>query len=186
MLSPPPSMMPDLSALVCLFYEDPTQFGRPIEVRSGDMPADFARLLAHEDHMTVTVEAYHRSPVDVHVLAKHVRAPQYTRKILLSRQSDDRVVQFGIMRINFDFLEPDVRRQIEDEQTPLGRVLIEHNVLRRVRLARLWEIHPGPDLRQLLAMNHAQVAYGRTALIECNGVPAVELLEIVPPLEPPQ
>jgi chorismate-pyruvate lyase len=64
---------------------------------------------------------------------------------------------------------------------PLGRVLIEHNVMRNVRLLSLWQIEPGAELRQLFKLPEAERCYGRTALIYCNGVPAVELLEIVTP-----
>jgi hypothetical protein len=60
-------------------------------------------------------------------------------------------------------------------------VLIEHNVLRNVRLLSLWEIQPGPELRNLFGLTGSETCYGRTALIYCDGVPAVELLEIVTP-----
>ena len=61
-----------------------------------------------EEHMTVTVEEFHHSPVDV-VLAKKTVLPHYARKILLSRQTDGRVVQFGIVRLNFSYLAPEVQ-----------------------------------------------------------------------------
>ena len=74
----------------------------------------------------------------------------------------------------------EVRREIESRQTPLGRVLINHNVLRQVELVQLWRIMPGPDLRTQLAIPaDVPTVYGRTALIHCNGQPAVELLEVV-------
>jgi phenylpyruvate tautomerase PptA (4-oxalocrotonate tautomerase family) len=66
-------------------------------------------------------------------------------------------------------------------QAPLGRVLIQHNVLREVQLTSLWRINPAEELRNLLDLPAGQIIYGRTALIYCNGEPAVELLEIVTP-----
>ena len=39
---------------------------------------------------------------------------------------------FGVPRLKLSLLREDVRREIEAERTPLGRVLIEHNVLREV------------------------------------------------------
>ena len=85
------------------------------------------------------------------------------------------------MRLATTFLGPEIRREIEEEQTPLGRILIKYNVLRIVRLLSLWKIDPSLELAQFLGLSNLQTCYGRTALIYCNGVPAVELLEIVPP-----
>ncbi|HEX4149296.1 MAG TPA: hypothetical protein VHY20_09925, partial [Pirellulales bacterium] len=115
-------------------------------------------------------------------LERRSDASLYARKILLTRQRDARVVQFGIMRINFRYLESEVQSEIQREATPLGRILIEHNVLRRVRLAGLWQVSPGEDLQSLFGLDQPRLTFGRTAMIECNGEPAVELLEIVAPL----
>jgi chorismate-pyruvate lyase len=172
---------PDLATLVSLFYAEPAALGRLVEVTAEQMPTVYRRLLAHEEHMTVTVEEFHHSPVNVRVLAKTVSPPHYARKILLSRQTDGRVVQFGIVRLNFSYLAAEVQSEIEQERTPLGRVLIEHNVLRRVHLSRLWEVTPGEDLQQLFGLQGPQKTYGRTAIVECNEEPAVEVLEIVIP-----
>jgi chorismate-pyruvate lyase len=176
---------PDLETLVELFYPSREELGHFQQVPAEGLPADYRELLAHESHMTVTVEAFHQCSVDVRVLAKKIVGPLYARKITLVRHGDGRVVQYGIMRINFRFLEADVIQQIEREGTPLGRVLIEHNVLRRVHLAHLWQVTPGPDLQAIFGLAQSRLTFGRTATIECNGEPAVELLEIVAPLPVP-
>jgi hypothetical protein len=86
------------------------------------------------------------------------------------------------VRLNFEYLSPEVQRRIEIQSTPLGRILIEHNVLREIELVSLWRVSPGPDLCQLFGLEGPEITYGRTAIIHCNGSPAVELLEIVTPL----
>jgi len=182
MPSQPPHAPPDLELLTALFYERPRELGEFASVTSADMPDDYRQLLDHHAHMTVTVERFHDSPVDVEVLAKRVEADHYARKILLRRQSDGRVVQFGIVRINLEYLDDEVRDEILGEATPLGRILIQHDVMRRVQLCALWKVAPGTDLQKLLEMEARAPTYGRTALIECNGVPAIELLEIVAPV----
>jgi hypothetical protein len=84
------------------------------------------------------------------------------------------------MWINLKGLSDQVRAEIEARQTPLGRVLIRHNVLRRVELQRLWRIHPGPYLREKLELQApTECIYGRSAGIIVEGRQAVELLEIV-------
>jgi chorismate-pyruvate lyase len=172
---------PDLATLAGLFYPSTEALGEFAEVAADAMPPAFQTLLAHESHMTVAVEKWHRSPVDVRVLAKLPTDTDYARKILLARKSDGGVVQYGIMRIQYSHLTDAVRREIESEATPLGRVLIQHNVLRKVELFALWKVVPGDELRELLGMKPGQATYGRTALIHVDGEPAVELLEIVTP-----
>ena len=56
--------------------------------------------------MTVTVEQFHRTPVNVKVLEMRHDGRFYSRRILLTRQTDNRVVQFGIVRLNFEYLGP--------------------------------------------------------------------------------
>jgi chorismate-pyruvate lyase len=183
MTDPTPSVRPDLPTLAGLFYTYPQDIGEFTEVAPEQMPPVYRRLLAHEGHMTETVEAFHGCPVDVEVIAKHITATHYARKILLRRTTDRAVVQFGIARLNFEYLAPEVRRIIESEEVPLGRVLIDHNVLREVELFHLWQLYPGKDLRKLFDLDKPTEVYGRTALIYVAGEPAVELLEIVAPAE---
>lgn len=182
-LTPSRLATPELKALVHLFYPSLGDLGEFKEVAEGEMPDVPRKLLWHDAHMTVTVESHHGSPVDVRVLDTDVTPTHYSRRILLTRQSDGRVVQFGIVRLNTTFLGQEVRNQIENESTPLGRILIEHNVLRDVRLLSLWRIEPGSDLVEGFGLDKPETCYGRTALIYCDGLPAVELLEIVTPRE---
>ena len=171
--------MPDLDDLVRIFYADPLELGSFQPVEAEDLPANYRTLLAHDGHMTVTVESFHGSPVDVEILQSKLDLPSYSRKILLRRHSDGRVVQFGIVRLDFQYLDEDVQQAILARQTPLGRILIEHNVLRNVELVGLWTIRAGRDLAAFLGVPLGATVFGRTALIHCNGEPAVELLEIV-------
>ena len=176
------AVTPDLEMLVGLFYERPEALGRFEEVDSRELPRDYRMLLAHDGHMTVTVERFHNGPVDVRVLETKLSGDHYARKILLARHSDGVVVQFGIMRLDFSAVSPEVRREVESQTKPLGRILIEHKVLRQVHTKKLWKVTPGDDLRRLFDIPPGQVTYGRTAAIHCNGEPAIELLEIVAPV----
>lgn len=181
-MSAPQPVTPDLETLVALFYDDGSELAKFTEVSAEDLPPISRRLLAHEHHMTVTVEEYHNSKVDVKVLDTLITETHYAREILLVRQSDGAVVQYGIMRVNLSYLDEPVRREIESQQTPLGRILINHGVLRQVHLFSLWEIEPAGRMRDVLEIPNAEqvpVVYGRTAMISCNGEPAIELLEVV-------
>ncbi len=175
--------IPDLQELVALFFQQPDELATFREVGSEEMPPSARKLLAHHSHMTVAVESHHDCPVRVDVLQTVLEEPHYAREILLRRESDHRVVQFGIVRLDLRVLSEDVRREILAQSQPLGRVLIAHDVLRVVECVALWEVTPGPRLQQLFGLPLQQRTYGRTALIHCNGVAAVELLEIVAPDE---
>ncbi len=176
------AVTPDLDTLIALFYDRPEELGQFEEVDSHDLKRDYRMLLAHDSHMTVTVERFHNDKVDVRVLESRLDGDHYSRKILLARQGDGQIVQFGIMRLDFACVNPSVRAEIESRQTPLGRILIEHNVLREVHLTRLYKVTPGEDLRKLFGLQPGQITYGRTAIIHFDGEPAVELLEIVTPV----
>ncbi|MGB6041804.1 MAG: hypothetical protein WBF93_01490, partial [Pirellulales bacterium] len=94
----------DVNDLISVFYEDPATLAQLTEVEREDLPAEFQRLLVHQEHMTVAIEAFHESLVEVDVLDRQKTETHYARKILLRRQSDNAVVQFGIMRVAVDCL----------------------------------------------------------------------------------
>jgi chorismate-pyruvate lyase len=131
--------------------------------------------------MTVTVEEHHHSKVNVVVLDKQHNGDIYARKILLALDRDGKTVQFGLVRINLAYCTADVRARIIAQQTPLGRILIEHNVLRRIEPTAFLRVTPGPEMMQWFGIDTPEVTYGRLALIHCDGKPAIELLEIVAP-----
>ncbi len=151
------------------------------EVPADDVPQPYHRLLVHQHHMTVTVEAHHGCPVELRVLAKKHERNYYARKILLLLEGTERVVQFGIMRINLDFCSPAVRAEILREDTPLGRILIKHNVLRRIEPTAFLRIIPNRPFMDWFGLDQPYPTYGRLAIIHCDHQPAIELLEIVAP-----
>src|SRR5687768_11548176 len=124
-------MHPDLDTLLGLFPPNDYLAGHePVAAR--EVPEPYRSLLVHEHHMTVTVEAHHGDLVEVVVLDRRLDGDSYARKILLALKQSRRVVQFGLVRIRFEYCSQEVIDEIKSERTPLGRILIEHNVLRRI------------------------------------------------------
>lgn len=175
----PPAV--ELDGLVALFYPEMGNLGEFERCAAEDCPDAYRSLLAHEAHMTVTVEGRHQCSVNVEVLQNRTTDTHYLREILLRRSSDGRVVQYGIVRLALSALQPVVRDEIMAQKTPLGRVLIQHGVLRRVQLNAVWQVTFGRELVKHFSDTASHQSYGRTALIYCDGEPAVELLEIVAP-----
>jgi hypothetical protein len=180
MTAPPRPSGPDLEELFALFPDRAPP--ATAEVPAGAVPPPYHGLLVHGDHMTVTVEAFHDDLVDVKVLARYRAGDTYARMILLTRQRDGGVVQFGIVRIRLDFCSEPVREAILREDTPVGRILIEHDVLRRIEPTAYLRVEPGPVPATWFGeAGAARPTYGRLGYIFCDGQPAVELLEIVAP-----
>jgi chorismate-pyruvate lyase len=141
-----------LATITAPFFPALAALGEFEAVEADEMPAEYRTLLAHEHHMTVTVEQFHGDEVDVRVLAEDHEGEVYSRTSLLVCRGSGRVVQLGVMRINLHGLSREVREEIESRRVPLGRTLIRHNVLRRVELQRLWRIWPGAELVKHLGL----------------------------------
>jgi hypothetical protein len=180
MNQPTPTAGPDITTLFAAFG-DQGRVPEHVEVPAAEVPEPYQGLLVHEHHMTVTVERHHGRPVYLRVLGRHREGSWYARKILLLPVGTDKVVQFGIMRINLDLLARQVRQQVLDENTPLGRILIKHNVLRRIEPTAFLRIVPNEALMKYFGVTEPRVTYGRLAIIHCDDRPAVELLEVVAP-----
>ena len=169
----------DLDSLQALFFANSKPLGQFSEVDASQIASSGQELLNHNEHMTVTVEKHHGCDVDVDVLEHRTDGGHYSRKILLRRQSDNGVVMYGIVRLRLSAVVDAVRSEIQSREIPLGRVLINHNVLREVQLLSLYRIECGAELAQALSCNEGDICFGRTAVIRCDGQLAIELLEIV-------
>ncbi len=167
--------------LSSLFFDDLAELGRFEPVAPEELPDDYRTLLAHNEHMTVTLEDFYHDQLGVRPLAEWRDEVSYARNSLLTRQSDGRILQFGIMRIWLGDLPKQATDEITLHKRPLGRVLIDHNVLREVELITLWRIVPGPVLRKMLPNVDKQPIFGRSAQILVDERPTVQMLEIVAP-----
>jgi chorismate-pyruvate lyase len=169
------------SELIRNYYQDQSQLGRFERVASPEIPGIYRRLLDHTNHMTVTVESHHADNVDVEVLRSDIVDGLYRREILLRTHRSSVVVQYGIVRLYTKYLSERPRDEILGQRKPLGRVLIEHNVLREVELFDLFRVECGPVLAKYFGVAPGTITYGRTAMIHCDNEPAIELLEVVRP-----
>ena len=149
-----------VARLASLFYDDLAELGRFEPVSAGRA----ARRLSHAARAQRTHDSHARSVrtsslVDVRALAEWRDEASYARNSLLARQTDGAILQFGIMRIWLADLPAAARDEITVQRLPLGRVLIDHNLLREVELITLWRIAPGPALRR-----HLQASAGQADL----------------------
>ena len=146
------------------------------------VPEPYRQLLVHHDHMTVTIEAYFKDAVEIERLQSHQIGDTYGRETLLKLVESKQVVQFGAVRIDLACCTSPVRAAILKEETPLGRVLIEHNVLRRIEPTAFLQITPGPNLAGWFGLSRPETCYGRLGVIFCDDRPAIAVLEILAPV----
>ncbi len=180
-MNPPATVRgPQLHDLLGLF---PTaeDFSSIEAVPAENVPPPYHGLLVHEHHMTVTVETYHRDRVDVVIYNRRHDGPYYARRIFLALQKSRRIVQYGLVRINLQYCSPAVRTEIIAGETPLGRILINHDVLRRIEPTGFLRVLPGLALMKQFNLSEPTPTYGRLAYIHCDEKPAIELLEVVAP-----
>ena len=152
-------------------------------VSPADVPTPYRAQLVHEHHMTIAMQTYHGEPVDVEVVTERRGDTTYARRSLLRLRSNGRVVQHCTVRIHLPSCSAPVCEAILAGRTPLGAILVDHNVMRRiVPLAYLLVRGAAPIAESFGAAPHTPL-YGRVATIHCDGNPAIEVLEIVAPEE---
>ncbi len=150
-------------------------------VESVDVPQPYFDLLVHTVHMTVTVEQFYNDTVDVVVLEETHQGERYSRQILLALHDSGKIVQYGLVDIQLDALNPIVRERILAGQTPLGRVLIEHDVLRHIEPAGYFRVTLNPTYQAWLQTTEP-TTYGRMGVIHTDHQPAIAVLEILTPV----
>jgi hypothetical protein len=175
------STAPTFDQLYNLF-PDSTDKPEAVEIAASELPQPYYRLLVHSHHMTVTVEDFYRSRVDVRVLASRRGGNEYARKILLTAQDTGRVVQFGLVRINLGVCPEPVRHEILEGKTPLGRVLIRHDMLRRIEAVAFLRVPLSPEMVVWFEAPPGAITFGRLGVIYTGDRPAVEVLEILAPI----
>ncbi len=149
-------------------------------VRADQVPDPWHRLLVHDNHMTVTLEARWGEEVKVVPYQVHRQGDLYGRKLDLEI-ADGTVVMTGVMLLNFGVCPASVREAVESESAPLGHILIQSGLLRRITSESFVRVAATDPLAQRFRLEEPREAWGRLATIFADGLPAVDLLEIVRP-----
>ncbi len=175
---PPPVTLDELYA----HFADRSDRPAVEPVSADRVPEPYHGLLVHTHHMTVTVEGFYGDAVDVRVIEARHAGDFYARKILLALRGTGEVVQFGIVQIDLTFLAPPVREAILAQNTPLGRVLIQHSVLRTIRPVEFFRATPAPAMARWFGLERPEPTYGRLGVIYTDHKPAIRVAEILTPV----
>lgn len=150
-----------------------------VAVQPENIPFPEDDLLVHHDHMTIVLQRHHGSPVQVRVLEEHLHGDLYTRKISLTPVGSDKIVEWGIVRLNFQYMPIEVKEEILRKQMPLGAILVKHNVHRRIKPRYFLQLPESSSIVGLFDATNADPLYGRIGTIYFDDEPCIEVLEIV-------
>jgi len=171
-----------LEMLKHLFESFSTEHLPPVKVMAGNtMPEPFRSLLDHEHHMTVTMEKHFAESVRVKVLSESIQGSNYSRILNLVGEKTGRIILFGAMRIRLDFLPHAAQQEILARKEPLGRILIRHEILRKLELVSLLAIDPFQGRLHWFERFDKNTYFGRLAKIHVGNQVAVEVFEVVSP-----
>lgn len=150
-----------------------------VAVQPQHIPFPEDDLLVHHDHMTIVLQRHHGRAVRVHVLDERLDGDLYTRKISLTPVDGDKIVEWGIVRLNFRYMPEAVKQEILAKQMPLGAILVKHDVHRRIKPRYFLRLPESSSVIALFGANNAGPLYGRIGTIYCDDEPCIEVLEIV-------
>ena len=179
----PSNLDPSKEIRLLLAFFGESRIPQCLEIDAEEVPQSERELLVHRRHMTVTLEEYYRDRVKVVPYRVHQQGDLYGRKLDLVAVSSGLVVMTGIMLFNFSCCGSKVRDLILAEEVPLGRILIENRILRRISSETFVRIEAGDPFVERFDLKAPQPAFGRLATIFYDGEPAVDLLEVVRPEE---
>jgi hypothetical protein len=112
-------------------------------------------------------------------MERHRENDLYSRKIFLTLKEKKTVVEYGLVRLNFRYMPEGVRDTILQEHAPLGSILINNNILRRIQPRWYLKFPRGSTILTWFNADPFEPLFGRLGTIYCNGEPAIELIEIV-------
>lgn len=139
------------------------------------LPAAARSLLVHREHMTAVLRKQFGEPLSLRVQSRSVVYDDYRRLIALDAGAPAKVVEIGVVRIDLSQMPAAVRDEILAADTPLGDILIRHNVMRRISPRWYFRFDASSPIGQALGGE----AYGRVGTIYCDELPAIDLLEAV-------
>ena len=154
-----------------------------VVVQPNDIPHPIDELLVHHEHMTEALRRRYGRPVEVSVLDERLDGDFYTRKVSLTPAGGDGgvggVVEWGIVRLELRYMSDAVRDEILAKRSPLGEILIRHDVHRRIKPRWFMRFPARGPMLTFFGDAGDRPLYGRIGTIYCDEKPAIELLEVV-------
>jgi chorismate-pyruvate lyase len=147
-----------------------------------EVPQPFRRLLVHLDDMTPTLEEFYRDEIELRVLGRRRRGPEYWREVVLRLRSSGRPVEFGANRLRLDRFPVSAQKAILDEQAPLGHIMRDFGVEHRCEPNAFLALNADELIGETLGLSGPSEVYGRhNRLYGPGGTWLSEVVEILGP-----
>ena len=153
---------------------------RIVSIPDEEVPRPYRSLLVHDRDMTSTLQNYYGDVVRLEVLHREQQTDELTREVLLRLQGDDRPVEYGVIRIVYASLAPEIRQRIQDGGVPLGQILDDAGIDYVSRPENYCSLEDHPYLRRCLADGEPEKRFGRINVLKrASGEPLAEVIEIL-------
>ena len=156
----------------------------PLQQVDGEaVPQPYKQLLVHHDDMTPTLEKYYGRDIHLRLLGRRRKGSGYFREVVLLLDGTEQPVEFGAIKIYLDRFGAEAKRQILEEQRPLGHILQECGVKHSSRPKAFLRLASDHFINDALQLTGANVLYGRrNTLYDPLDRPLAEIVEILPPI----
>lgn len=167
--------------LLNTFEQDSCALGLKYPIAGQAIPQPYQDLLVHNGLMTATLERFYGARTILHVLEEARHGNRYARKILLALQGSNRIVEYAVMEVKQDNCVCGLWDAIIEAKKPLGRILIENHVKRRVQPQQFFQLMPGIEIMAHYKMTRPTWVFGRITAHFWDGKLAAHVLEVLPP-----
>jgi chorismate-pyruvate lyase len=156
----------------------------PLQQMDGEaVPQPYKKLLVHQNDMTPTLEKFHGRDIHLRLLGRRRKGNGYFREVVLLLDGTDQPVEFGAIKIYLNRFVAEARRQILEEQRPLGHIMQECGVKHTSRPRAFLRLASDRFINDALRLTGANVLYGRrNTLFDPHERPLAEIVEILPPI----
>jgi len=166
------------------FYQQMGLALPPLQQVDGEaVPRPYKQLLVHHDDMTPTLEKYFGRDIHLRLLGRRRKGDAYFREVVLLLDGTDQPVEFGAIKIYLDRFAVEARRQILEEERPVGHILQECGVKHSSRPRAFLRLASDHFINDALQLTGANVLFGRrNTLFDPQERPLAEIVEILPPV----
>ena len=151
------------------------------EIDASRLPEPYKSLLAHENDMTPTLERFHHESIRLRMLKHHHRGDVFSRQVVLLLIGNQKVVEFGAIRIYLRSFSPKAQRLIVEGQRPLGNILASERIAHTSHPRAYVRVTADEIIGQALQAERSQSLYERrNVLLNSEQETLAEILEILP------
>ena len=167
-----------------LFYGELDLVMPEYEVVPAHALSDAGRdLLAHNEDMVARLQDHYQDTFHLSILQTRSEAGALSRLVKLVANRDNRIVEFGAIRIHLSRFSEKAVKLIREGRKPLGNILQTEKVIHRSVPQAYFRLHPDSFIAAAMGTNdESRWLYGRQNVhLNPSGQPLAEVVEILPP-----